>query len=172
MVIPSSNPKDEAMHTGPTFTAWQFAAKAQITLSTLQAFHYHAADQELKHLIDDLMDQTQRGIKDCDKLLRAEGIPPFPPLPDRLSVKPAEIPSGARLSDLEIAAALSGVISMSLAESSQLMNMSIRADLTALFMKIHAALAASGLALLKINKHKGWLPPLPVQIRQPELVHA
>ncbi|MFE4711869.1 MULTISPECIES: DUF3231 family protein [Paenibacillus] len=170
MGILSGNPKDEPMHYGEIFGVWQFSAKAKMTLSALQAYHYHAGDQDLKKIIDDLMDQAQGEIKECDKLLKASGVFPTPTLPDRPSTKLADIPAGARFSDPEIAAALSAGVAMSLVECSQIMGMSIREDVGALFMKIHAAMASLGLALLRINKQKGWLIPPPLQLKRPEPV--
>lgn len=172
MGILNGNPKDEPMHYGEIFSVWQFSAKAKMTLSTLQAFHYHAGDQDLKKMIDDLMDQAQLEIKNCDKLLKANGITPFPLLPDRPSVKLEDIPVGARFSDPEIAATISAGASMSLNECSQIMGMAIREDIGALFLKTHAQMAVLGLALLKMNKQKGWLIPPPLQVKRQEPVHA
>jgi hypothetical protein len=170
MGILSGNPKDEPMHYGEIFGVWQFSAKAKMMLSTLQAYHYHAGDRELKELIDDFMDQAQREIKECDKLLKTSGILPVPTLPDRPSAKLENIPAGARFSDPEIAAALSAGVAMSLVECSQIMGMSIREDIGAMFMKIHAAMASLGLTLLRMNKQKGWLIPPPLQLKRPEPV--
>ncbi|MBW4083046.1 DUF3231 family protein [Paenibacillus sp. S150] len=172
MGVLSGNPKDEPLHYGEIFNLWEFSAAAKMALSTYQAYLYHAGDQDLKKIIDDLMDQAQREIKDCDKLLKSNGFTPSPSLPDRPSVKLEDIPAGARFSDQEIAAALSNAVSLGLVVCSQIMGTSIREDLGMMFLKIHAQMAALGTALLKLNKQKGWLIPPPLQLKKPEPVHA
>ncbi|OMF25894.1 DUF3231 family protein [Paenibacillus sp. FSL H8-0259] len=172
MGVLNGNPKDEPLHYGEIFNLWQVSATAKMSLSTYQAFHFHAGDQDLKKIIDDLMDQAQQEIKDCDKILKVNGFAPPPALPDRPSVKLEDIPAGARFSDPEIAAALSGAVSLSLVVCSQIMGMSVCEDIGAMFMKIHAQMAAFGMALLKMNKQKGWLIPPPLQLKKPEPVHA
>ncbi|MNC37224.1 hypothetical protein D3C76_133060 [compost metagenome] len=172
MGVLNGNPKDEPLHYGEIFNLWEFSASAKLAMSAYQAFHYHAGDQDLKRIIDDLMDQAQHEIKDCDKLLKSNGFTPPPALPDRPSVKAENIPDGARFSDQEIAAALSSAVSLSLVVCSQIIGMSVREDIGMMFMKIHAQMAAFGLALLKLNKKKGWLVPPPLQLKKPELVHA
>ncbi|OKP95487.1 DUF3231 family protein [Paenibacillus sp. P46E] len=172
MGVLNGNPKDEPLHYGEIFNLWTFSAAAKMAMSTYQAYHYHAGDQDLKKIIDDLMDQAQHEIKDCDKLLKSNGFTPPPSLPDRPSVKLEDIPAGARFSDQEIAATLSSGVSLSLVVCSQIMGMSIREDIGMMFMKIHAQMAALGLALLKLNKEKGWLVPPPLELKKREPVHA
>ncbi|CAH1190615.1 hypothetical protein PAECIP111892_00268 [Paenibacillus auburnensis] len=172
MGVLSGNSKDEPLHYGEIFNLWQFSASTKMSLSTFQAFHYHAGDQDLKEVIDNFIDQVHREIKECDKLLKTNGITPPPGLPDRPSVKLEDIPAGARFSDPEIAAALSAAASLGLVVCSQAMGTSIREDLGAMFMKFHAQMAALGLQVLKMNKKKGWLvpPPLQLKTREPVLV--
>ncbi|WP_310832811.1 DUF3231 family protein [Paenibacillus pedocola] len=170
MGVLSGNSKDEPLHYGEIFNLWQCSASAKMSLSTFQAFHYHAGDQDLKEVIDNFIDQVHREIKECDKLLKTHGITPPPGLPDRPSVKLEDIPAGARFSDPEIAAALSAAASLGLVVCSQAMGTSIREDLGAMFMKFHAQMAALGLQVLKMNKKKGWLVPPPLQLKTPEPV--
>jgi len=172
MGILDGNPKDEPLHYGEIFSIWQFSATAKLALSTFQAYLYHAGDRDLKKIIDDLMDQAYQEIKDCDRLLKANGILSSPSLPDRPSAKLEDIPAGARFSDPEIALALSGSVALSLVECSKIMGLAIRQDVGALFLKTHAQMAALGLELLKLNKKKGWLIPPPLQLNMKEPVHT
>ncbi|WP_342565786.1 DUF3231 family protein [Paenibacillus sp. FSL R7-0345] len=170
--ILNGNPKDEPLHYGEIYSLWQFSASAKMALSAFQAFHYHAGDKELKEIIDDFIDQVQREIKACDKLLKLHGFVSPPLLPDRPSARLEDIPAGARFTDPEIAAALFSSSSTGLVVCSQAMGMSIREDLGAMYMKFHAQMNALGLSLLKLNKKKGWLvtPPLQLKSREPALV--
>lgn len=168
MGVLNGNPKDEPLHYGEIYDLWQFSASAKMSLSTFQAFHFHAGDRDLKAVIDDFIDQVHREIKECDKLLKIHGFTPPPGLPDRPSVRLEDIPAGARFTDPEIAAALSSAAALGLVVCSQSMGMSIREDLGAMYMKFHTQMAALGLAVLKLNKKKGWLVPPPLQLKTPE----
>lgn len=172
MGILDGNPKDEPLHYGEINGIWQYSTKAKGAVSSLQAFHYHAGDKELKKVISEMLDQARKEIKECDKILHDNGIPTSPALPERPIAKLEDIPMGARFSDPEIAAALSASVAVSLVECSQIMGMSIREDIGALFMKYHGVKAATALSLLRLNKEKGWLIPPPLQLKRDELVHA
>jgi hypothetical protein len=171
MGILDGNPKDEPLHYGEIFHVWQFSATAKAMLSTLELYRCHAGDKDLKRVIDDLMDQALREIKDCDKLLKNNEILPPPLLPDRPSARLEDIPAGARFSDPEIGAALSAKIAAGLVACSQILGMCIREDIAALFLKTHTLKANTGLAVLRLNKEKGWLIPPPLQVKR-ELVNA
>lgn len=171
MGILDGNPKDEPMHYGEIASVWHFSTGAKMMLSTLQLYHSHAGDADLKKVIDDFLDQAHREIKDCDKLLKDNGILPGPSLPDRPSVKLEDIPAGARFSDQEIAAMLSADVAVTLEKCSQIMGMAIREDIAALFLKTHTLKANLGLSVLRLTKEKGWLVPPPLQVKS-ELVMA
>ncbi|AIQ46719.1 membrane protein [Paenibacillus sp. FSL R7-0273] len=166
------SPKDEPLHYGEIYGLWQFTASAKMALSAFQAYRYHAGDRDLKVIIDDFIDQVHREIKACDKLLRSNGFMAPPELPDRPSAKLDDIPAGARFTDQEIAAALSSSAAAGMVVCSQAAGISIREDLGPMYMKFHAQMAALGLALLHLNKKKGWLVPPPLQLkhREPALV--
>lgn len=168
----SGSPKDEPLHYGEIYGLWQFSASAKMALSAFQAFHYHAGDRELKEIIDDFIDQVHREIKACDKLLKVNGFMAPPQLPDRPSARLDDIPAGARFTDPEIAAALSSSAAAGLVVCSQAAGMSIREDLGAMYMKFHSQMTLLGLALLHLNKKKGWLVPPPLQLKSREPVHV
>ncbi|MCL6605492.1 MAG: DUF3231 family protein [Paenibacillus sp.] len=171
MGILDGNPKDEPMHYGEISGLWHFSTAAKAMFSSLQAYRYHAGDKDLKRVIDDYIDLAHREIKDCDKLLKDNGILPSPPLPDRPTAKLEDIPVGARFSDPEIAAMLSANVAVGLVHCSQIMGMSIREDIAALFLKTHTLKANLGLSILRLTKEKGWLIPPPLQVKK-ELIHA
>ncbi|USB32427.1 DUF3231 family protein [Paenibacillus sp. YPG26] len=170
MAILGGNPKDEPLHYGEIFGVWQFSTKSKATLSGYQAFLNHAGDKDLKKIIEDLIDQATREIKEADELLLANGIPPAPALPERPSADLEEIPAGARFTDPEIAASIAASISMGVIECSQIIAISIREDVGALFLKNHGLKAALGVRVLRLLKDKGWLIPPPLLIKRPEEV--
>ncbi|WP_010270002.1 DUF3231 family protein [Paenibacillus senegalensis] len=168
MGILSGNPKDEPLHYGEMFDVWSFSMKAKGSVSIYRAYNFHAGDDDLKEILNDLIDQAELEAKECDSILISNGILPSPALPDRPETKPADIPPGARISDPEIASLISIDTSAGMVACSQIMGKSIREDIGALFAKYHATKAALGLRILKMNKEKGWLVPPPLHMKRPE----
>lgn len=168
MAILGGNPKDEPLHYGEIFGIWQCSTKGKGALSAFQAYLNHTGDKDLRKILDDLIDQTTREIKEADELLLANGIPPVPALPERPPADLEAIPVGARFSDPEIAAAVAASIAMGLVECSQLIAISIREDIGALYLKNHGLKAALGARVLRLLKDKGWLVPPPLQIKRPD----
>lgn len=167
MGILSGNPKDEPMHYGEVFSVWQASMMAKGMVSCYQAFHNHAGDEELKKILQDLIDQAKLEIKECDALLTDNGIAPSPALPERPPVKLEDIPAGARFTDPEIGAKIAADTALGLVNCSQIMGQSIREDIGALFAKYHLAKTALGVRILQMNKNKGWLIPPPLQVKRP-----
>jgi hypothetical protein len=172
MGILGGNQKNEPMHYGEIFGVWEFSMKAKGCISAYRAFKYHAGDDDLKGIIDDLIDQAELEASECDEILMHNGIVPFPALPERPEAKLEDIPIGAKFSDQEIAAAIAADSAAGLTVCSQIIGTSIREDIGALFMKYHATKAALGLRILRLSKEKGWLIPPPLQVKRPELVEA
>ncbi|MBB3111105.1 hypothetical protein FHS18_003173 [Paenibacillus phyllosphaerae] len=161
-------PKDEPMHYGEIFNVWAFSAKKKGIRSVYQAYMYHAGDHELQRLVDNLHRQAETEVKECDTILLHNGFVPSPDLPERPPAQWDEIPVGARFTDHEIAALVAQDISTGLVLCSQIIGMSIRVDIAALFSKYYALHLASASAMLTLMKEKGWLPLPPLQLQRPE----
>jgi len=172
MGILDGNPKKEPMHYGEIFNVWQFSTMAKGALSANQAFLNHAGDKDLKNLIEDLIKHDRTVIKECDTLLKDNGIVPSPTMPERPLVRLEDIPAGARFSDMEISAAASVQISAGLINCSQVIASSIREDIIALFVKYSGQKLVFGEKALRMNKDKGWLVPPPLQIKRLEEVNV
>ncbi|WP_019637033.1 DUF3231 family protein [Paenibacillus fonticola] len=168
MGILSGNPKDEPLHYGEIFGIWAASMAARGAVSCYQTYLNHAGDEELKKVLNDLIDQAKQEIKECDTLLSDNGIPTAPIMPEKPPVKLEDIPAGARFTDPEIAAKIAIDTSAGLVACSQVMGQSIREDVGALFAKYHLSKAALGVKILQMNKEKGWLIPPPLQIQRPE----
>ncbi len=172
MGILSGNPKDEPLHYGEIYNVWQFSMKAKSCKSAYRACQYHAGDKDLKKILGDLIDQAELEVSECDTILTHNGIVPSPALPERPEVKLEDIPAGARFTDQEIAGTIALDTSIGLVACSQIMSMSVREDIGALFGKYHVTKAALGLRILRLSKEKGWLIPPPLQVKRPDLVEA
>jgi len=164
--ILSGNPKNEPLHYGEVFQLWSFSVAAKGAISSYQTFLNHAGDPDLKKQIEEMIKHAKEVEQDCDKLLLENEITPSPAQPDKPPANLADIPAGARFSDLEIAAAITLDNSMGLVAFSQAMSTCIREDVAALFAKHHAVKAAQGLKILRMNKEKGWLIPPPPSIEK------
>ncbi|CAG7643573.1 DUF3231 family protein [Paenibacillus allorhizosphaerae] len=172
MGIFSGNQKDEPLHYGEIYDLWQFSMTGKGCLSATRAYHYHAEDKDLKKILDDIINQAELEISECDTILINNGIVPSPALPERPETKLEDIPDGVKFSDQEIAAMVGADTSLSLIACSQIMGKATREDIGALFAKYHVTKAAIGLKILKVSKEKGWLVPPPLQIKRPELVEV
>ncbi|QNK55782.1 DUF3231 family protein [Paenibacillus sp. PAMC21692] len=172
MGILSGNPKDEPMHYGEIYTAWQGSMVAKGMISCYQAYQNHAGDKELKKILEALLDQSKLEAKELDQLLTNNGIAPIPAPAERPPVKLEDIPVGARFTDMEIAAAISADTAAGIVGCSQAMIQCIREDIAALYAKYHLAKTALAVRILEMNKEKGWLIPPPLQVKRPELVEA
>jgi len=172
MGILSGNPKDEPMHYGEIFNVWSASTAAKGMVSFYQAYLNHAGDKDLKKLIEDCIDQAMNEIKECDELLHDNGITPAPTMPERPKVNIEDIPVGARITDQEIAAAISADTAVGLVACSQAMSMCIREDIGMMFGKYHVTKSMIGNKSLKLLKEKGWLVPPPLQIKRPETVEV
>lgn len=170
--ILDGNPKKEPLHYGEVFHLWQASMMAKGLVSCYQTYLNHIGDKDLTDIVRDLADQARQEEQECDKLLVAQEIVPPPGLPEKPKARLEDIPVGARFSDMEITSAISADMAAGLAACSAGIGMSIREDVAALFAKHHAAKAALGLRILRLNKNKGWLVPPPLHMEKAELVKA
>jgi len=170
MGILSGNPKEEPMHYGEIFSVWESSMKAKGTVSCYQAYLNHAGDKDLKKMLVELIDQAKLEIKECDELLKDNGLASTPVMPDRPEAKLEEIPLGARLMDPELAAIIAADTAIGLVAANQALAQCIREDVGALFEKYSLTKTAFGARILRMNKEKGWLVPPPLQVKRPETV--
>lgn len=172
MGILSGNPKEEPMHYGEIYGLWQFSTAAKGCISSNRLYQYHVGDKELKQFLGDVINQAELEVSECDKILTDNGIAVTAKLPDRPDAKLEDIPVGARFTDQEVSVIAAADLAAGLVACSQIMGITIREDIGALFAKYHATKAALGLRILRMSKEKGWVLPPPLQVKRPELVEA
>jgi len=160
------------LHYGEVYAIWQFSMAAKACISANRALIQHAGDDDLKKIIGKTINLAEQEARETDRLLTSNGIVPPPDLPERPDVKLEDIPPGIRFTDMEIAPMIAADNAAGLIVCSQIMGMSIREDVGALFAKYHTEKAAIGLSVLRLSKEKGWLVPPPLQIKRAEEVHA
>lgn len=164
MGIMSGNPKEEPMHYGEVFGAWTFLHTSKGCLVAYQTFLNHVGDGDLKDMLEEAMDKARDEIQQVEELLKENGVglPPTPP--ERPEANREDIPTGARVTDPEVAAVLSMDTAKSLVACSTMMGQAIREDIAAMFGRFHVSKAALGLKVLRLNKEKGWLIPPPLHL--------
>jgi len=94
------------MHYGDVFATWTFLTTAKGLVVGNQTHLNHAGNEDLRKLIDEDIQDGHQEIKQIEELLKENGIglPPTPPEAPKANVE--DIPAGARIQDMEIAAAL------------------------------------------------------------------
>ncbi|WP_042475601.1 DUF3231 family protein [Bacillus ndiopicus] len=168
MGILSGNPKDEPLHYGEVFSIWSNLMANYGMIAGKQTFYNHAGDEDLKKIIEDIIDVCREEVRQLEKILKINGIglPPAPP--ERPVARPQDIPPGAKFNDPEISAALSADIAVGLVACSQAMASSTREDIAFMYGQFHIAKAQLGAKLLRLNKNKGWLVPPPLHVDYPK----
>ncbi|EON71788.1 hypothetical protein H131_14933 [Lysinibacillus sphaericus OT4b.31] len=168
MGILGGNPKDEPLHYGEVFSVWTNLATNNGLIAGYQTFYNHAGDEDLRKVIEDIIQVLRDEVKPLEKILKTNGVglPPAPP--ERPVARIEDIPPGAKFNDPEISAALSVDLAAGLVACSQAMGMSTREDVALMYGQFHAAKALLGAKLLRLNKNKGWLVPPPLHVDYPE----
>ncbi|MFC3884900.1 DUF3231 family protein [Bacillus songklensis] len=169
MGILSGNPKNEPMHYGEVFGAWNYLMTAQGKIAGYQVLINHTGDEDLKSFLEDVIkNELKPEVEQLQELLKANGIALPPAPPERPSATIESIPPGARITDPEVAAKVSMDIAAGLVACSTIMGTSIREDIGAMFGQFHMKKAQFGATLLRLNKEKGWLIPPPLHVQQSE----
>ncbi|WHY80123.1 DUF3231 family protein [Neobacillus sp. WH10] len=168
MGILSGNPQNEPMHYGEVFGTWTYLTVEKGLYAGYQIFANHTGDDDLKKLIEEVLQGLKQEMNQTEELLKANGVglPPSPP--DRPTADLESIPVGARFSDPEISASISKDIAAGLVACSQIIGQCIREDVALMFGQFHMAKALLGAKFLKLNKEKGWLIPPPLHLQVPE----
>lgn len=165
MGILSGNYKEEPLHYGEIFAIWSNIAVNNGKVAAYQTFMNHAGDQDLKKILEDLIQCAKDENKNLEKVIKVNGIALPPAPPERPMARIEDIPPGARFNDPEISAAISLDIAAGLIACSNAMGMSIREDIAMMYGQFHMAKAQLGAKILKLNKAKGWLVPPPLHLQ-------
>ena len=162
MGVMDGNPKKEPMHYGEVIGVWAFAGANNGLISAYEAFTNHAADEDLKKLLDEAIRTMKAEVKELEGLLQENGITPPPSLPGRGKANAEDIPAGARFMDPEISAAMSINVGQGMVSISEVMGQCLREDIAAMFAKYLKEKIMFGAKLLRMNKDKGWVIPPPL----------
>ncbi len=70
MGILSGNPKDEPLHYGEVFSVWSGLVAGSSMIAGYQTFYNHAGDEDLKKIIEDIIDLCRDEVKQLEKNLK------------------------------------------------------------------------------------------------------
>ncbi len=81
MGILGGNPKDEPLHYGEVFSVWSGLIADYGMISGYQTFYNHAGDEDLKKIIEDIIETCRDEVKQLEKILKTNGValPPASP---------------------------------------------------------------------------------------------
>ncbi|MCX7922105.1 MAG: DUF3231 family protein [Clostridia bacterium] len=156
-------PTYNTLNYGEINALWTYLAYAKGALIEFQTYLNHVNDKELRKFLKDVMDNSISVI--CHKfenILKANGIV-LPPSPaEKPAVLTDSIPDGARITDQEIAAAITKNIAFNMLTISQIIPICTCEDIALTFSNMLVAETQYGSKLFRISKKKGWLifPPL------------
>lgn len=169
MGILNDKSKNEHLHYGESFGIWTYLLVSQGLLSAYQTYMNHAGDKELKNFLGDMIENVLRPeIEKTQEILKSTGISLPPAPPERAKASMEEIPAGAKINDPEISGSVAMDIAGGLLSCSEIMGISVREDIGAMFGQFHMNKAQYGLRLLRLNKDKGWMVIPPMHERVPE----
>jgi hypothetical protein len=172
MGILSGNPQNEPMHYGEVFGVWSYLLSKNAMIAGYQTLINHTGDGDLKSLLEDIVRTSKQEKEQVEKVLKANGVALPPAPPERPAAALESIPAGARFNDPEIAAMVARDISAGLVACSQVMGLSVREDIGAMFGQFHTTKAQFALRILRMTKEKGWLVPPPLHLQAPELARV
>lgn len=165
MGILDGKQKQEPMHYGEVFGAWNYLMVAQSTFIQNQVMLNHTGDKDLIKFLEDYNnDVLKPQIKELSDLLKINGVELPPSAPERPKANFEDIPAGARLLDSEIANTRAQLLATGLLGCSQIMGNSTREDIGLMFEEFHKEKAKLAGRILKLLKEKGWLMPPPLHI--------
>jgi hypothetical protein len=154
---------DQPMHYGEVMAVWTLMAAAQEGRTLCLTLLNHTEDVDLVHLIKRTIEDVQEPmIKQVSEVLKEAGVPLPPVVEDPSRSRPADIPAGAKLREVQISQILIGKIEAFLYMIQGGISQSLRTDIGTMFLKFQAMVIAEGAAARVVMQERGWLkvPPL------------
>lgn len=153
----------QLLHYGEVYNLWSHLTKAKGCLAKYQTLINHCEEPELASFMQKMLENVvEPEIKKLATVLKDNGVETPPTPQEKPSVDFSSIPMGGRFKDPEIAMCVANDLAMNLTACSQIVALSIREDISKMFVAHHAELVKYGHDLQKIMLKHGWLviPPL------------
>ncbi|MTI69631.1 MAG: DUF3231 family protein [Firmicutes bacterium] len=157
--------KFNPMHYGEIFHIWTHLMGSKECVGKFQMLSNHVEDKDLKKIIEDIIENMIKPeIKELDEILKENGIELPPCSQEKPEVEFESIPKGARMEDKDSAYCVYNDLTKNLVNCSQIIGLSIRSDISKIFLDHHQDIARYGSKLLKLMKDKEWLEKPPLHI--------
>lgn len=151
------------LHAGEVFALWSLYIGVVEARVLCQLLANHTSDANLKETIEHLVDELEEPlIKKLNLFLLHEGVQPPGASGDKPLANEADIPPGAKLTDMEVAnllvVKLEGMLNLAHFGLAQ----SLRDDVGVMLLNAYQHLVAQGFTLKKLMREHGWLrvPPM------------
>lgn len=166
------NERDIPLHTGEVTNIWMFYTYVDEAKRFSQMALNHTSDKELAHFLEDVVyNMEDKMASKLKEYMITNGIP----LPNVTAQKPItdprDVPMGAKMTDSEIANAVSLKIAGGIMLCARGQAEAIRDDVGLMFTEFHAQKLVFGLKLKKLLIKRGWIetppyyyaPGIPIQ---------
>jgi hypothetical protein len=153
---------DTPLHTGEVMNIWTFYLFVDEAKRFCRLSMNHSADKELLHMLEDVIYHLEDPmISKLGEFMQTNGIP----IPDTSAQKsptePNDIPSGAKMTDVEISNFLSVKLATGLVFCTRGTAESTRNDVGMMFTEFYTQKLVFTTKLKQLMKKRGWLkvPP-------------
>lgn len=149
------------LHVGEVMTLWTMLTLLQEAVAGYIVGLNTTTDPQLKHALSQAMEESKRDIRTIKEFLMREGVPLPPTSEPKPESNPDSIPLGVKLTDHEIANAISAKIATGISICGTAIAQAVRTDVAILYLQIQIQLMKYGAPLREMMKRRGWLitPP-------------
>lgn len=149
------------LHVGEVMNLWTLLTIFEDAHAVYIAALNTTTDDELIHAIKNAEKESKQDVKELKKFLEREGVPLPPTAEGKPKSDPNEIPLGVKLTDSEIANAISAKIAACITFCGKGMAESIRNDVAMLLLKHQTRLMIYGESFKSLMRKRGWIkvPP-------------
>lgn len=149
------------LHVGEVMTLWTMLTIFQEAHAGYVIGLNTTTDPELKHALTNAIQASKTDIRLLSEFLLREGVPLPPASEPKPESNPDAVPLGVKLTDHEIANAISANIAACISLCGTGIAQSVRTDVGLIYLQIQVQLMKYGAPLREMMKKRGWLitPP-------------
>ncbi|MGB8953938.1 MAG: DUF3231 family protein [Tumebacillaceae bacterium] len=149
------------LHVGEVMMLWTALTLFQEALAGYIVASNTTTDPQLKHALKNAVEGAKSDIRIVKDFLLREGVPLPPTSEPKPESNPDMVPLGVKLTDHEIANAISAKVAACISMCGTSIAQSVRTDVALIFLQFQVQLIKFGGPLREMMKKRGWLiiPP-------------
>ncbi|KPV44840.1 DUF3231 family protein [Alicyclobacillus ferrooxydans] len=166
----NDNKTKPPMHVGEVMGCWTYLATIGEGIVATKIGLNTTTDEELVHALNEMMKVCETQMKTVTELLEREGIP-IPPLDEtKPNAQQSDIPAGVKLTDSEIANAMSVKAAAEIIACATQATTAIRTDIAMMFTRMQAEHLTFLTNLKALMQRRDWLkiPPYYIAPGRPQ----